>query len=538
MPTKEKLNKKNYQITAIFVVIIALQVVFLIQSCKWSSFGGDEVFSYGLANNTDSHLFMDQNWIEDKSNETGWITAKDIKDYLVVNEGETFDLSVVWDNQKKDVHPPFYYLLIHSLSSFFPETFSLAIGRGLNILIFVIFSIVLFQLSKMLFGKDIQALMPCILFGFSYATILLTSYIRMYLLLCLFCLLLTTIHVKFLKENRIDKKGLILLLGVVILGGLTHYYFFVFMGIQCGVFCLLVLLKKKKIATLFPYGGVIALGGTITICIFPNMIKHIFFGYRGKEIQENLLGGKLDSFNLYFNIIMDKVFNEKEIIMFFFVAVGAVLCFLLYFKHNKQKEIETPDKDYSWRFIMISFIGYFFCISYISVIKLWTYISPAYVLAMLLFIKVLLWEYEKLPKILYNMVIGLIIFVFIGALAKDYIKPNLESLESSQLQVKLLNENAGRDCLFVYQNWDNLFNNKVIELLQCDEILPISAEETDSLDIQKILEGRNTKDSLIVFLNKGDKEISLLQSIDTQTNYVSENLFETGNFMVYLLGEE
>lgn len=59
-------------------------------------------------------------------------------DYLEVNDDEVWDLTPVYENQKNDVHPPLYYLLLRLSSSLSINHFSKWTGLLLNMIIFVI----------------------------------------------------------------------------------------------------------------------------------------------------------------------------------------------------------------------------------------------------------------------------------------------------------------------------------------------------------------------------------------------------------------
>ena len=76
----------------------------------------DEIFSYGLANQQ-THLSFEEGKYESP--------IKLFKNYLTLNKNSRFNYTRVWENQAKNIHPPFYYFLFHSICSFFPGKFSL-----------------------------------------------------------------------------------------------------------------------------------------------------------------------------------------------------------------------------------------------------------------------------------------------------------------------------------------------------------------------------------------------------------------------------
>ncbi|MEI3525679.1 MAG: hypothetical protein V8Q27_05755 [Eubacteriales bacterium] len=50
-----------------------------------------------------------------------------------VTEGHAFDYAIPYRNEEADVHPPFYYFLMHTLSSLVPGKLSIPAGVGLNL---------------------------------------------------------------------------------------------------------------------------------------------------------------------------------------------------------------------------------------------------------------------------------------------------------------------------------------------------------------------------------------------------------------------
>lgn len=76
----------------------------------------DEVWLYGLANSKNyAHLFMQEGWDAD------WIEPSYFENYIEVQPGEEFSYGAVFRNQTEDNHPPLFYLVLHTVSSFFPN---------------------------------------------------------------------------------------------------------------------------------------------------------------------------------------------------------------------------------------------------------------------------------------------------------------------------------------------------------------------------------------------------------------------------------
>ena len=89
----------------------------------------DEAYSLGLAS-------YDKVEIQDNLDfYNTWHNKEYYEDYLSVQEDEIGEYKQVYENQKNDVHPPFYYLLLKIVSNFSINKFSKWPGLILNIII-------------------------------------------------------------------------------------------------------------------------------------------------------------------------------------------------------------------------------------------------------------------------------------------------------------------------------------------------------------------------------------------------------------------
>ena len=155
---KEKILKiigKKYFIHIALSLIILLQLVNITNIIvnKKIAFHSDEIFSYGLANSF-YEPYLETDSVRDRigeghlNNIGHWISSDIIRKYVTVQKGEQFRYDSVWYNQSKDRHPPFYYSVIHTISSFFPDVFSYVFGFAVNFVCFVITQIFLYRLSR------------------------------------------------------------------------------------------------------------------------------------------------------------------------------------------------------------------------------------------------------------------------------------------------------------------------------------------------------------------------------------------------------
>lgn len=125
----------------IFLTILSIQVLVVTYFAlgKQSLFL-DETFSYNLANG----LFFPsaKEFFNTKLTQEFWVNA------FAVSPSEVWDFTNVWANQARDVHPPFYYALLHIICGLFPGKFSIMMGISLNLIFFSLAQVVLYAISR------------------------------------------------------------------------------------------------------------------------------------------------------------------------------------------------------------------------------------------------------------------------------------------------------------------------------------------------------------------------------------------------------
>ena len=120
MKENQMLRNKMARGRVILLFIIIAQLL----ACIWigqrkKGFFCDEIYSYGLAN-SENYSFLDYNSSKEYGvNSFGWVDADYFKNYVEADDG--FSLSAPIKNQINDVHPPFYYILLHAVCSAFSQ---------------------------------------------------------------------------------------------------------------------------------------------------------------------------------------------------------------------------------------------------------------------------------------------------------------------------------------------------------------------------------------------------------------------------------
>lgn len=186
-----KESKKQKTKLAILITILCLIMLFFIGQKE--GFHCDEIFSYGSSNcayegvfysyreKTPMHMFLEEkifqdgniidwakrfkhyfientqekdNYIYQKmiSEEMIWRTREDAKDYLEAKDNR-FNYASVYYNQLQDVHPPLFYMLVHTVSSIFNNTFSKYIIFAISLPFFIGTCILIWKLLNLIRKK-------------------------------------------------------------------------------------------------------------------------------------------------------------------------------------------------------------------------------------------------------------------------------------------------------------------------------------------------------------------------------------------------
>lgn len=338
---KEKIMN-NKLIIIILTIIIVLQVVARIYlGEKKEYFHMDEMYSYGLMNYNKLNIADNDDFYDT------WHNKQYYKDYLEVNSDEVWNLKPVYENQKNDVHPPLFYLLLRIASTFTVDNFTKWSGIWLNIIISIASTILTFLIVNKLCKNKYIALITSVFSTFTIIGLSATMYIRMYELANFNILLLVYTLLKLLEKVELKFKDCIPVIIALLLGGLTHYYFFIFAFVIYMMYAIKCV-KEKKFKNLGIFTGAMVVAAVIFLLIFPFAINHVLFSYRGlsgggevkytekikefRKILKESMGGEylknilIVSIILYIiNLIRKRKFEESKILWIFLPTIAYFL---------------------------------------------------------------------------------------------------------------------------------------------------------------------------------------------------------------------
>lgn len=547
MLKENHIRMRNQHILLIIIVMLQIILCIFLGSKRQYLFT-DEVMSYGLAN-CESYAFL--NIDRNPTLTEKWVDNRFFLDYMKYDANVDFSFYAAIENQKQDVHPPLYYCFLHIVNFFFQNSnYSVWPGLFFNMIILVFLDLVLYAIARYLFEDTCfasLAVLPVILWGFSAAGLSNVLFIRMYLLSTLEILLFTAIHININKNRNFKWKSWIALAVSVCIGGLTHYYFYIFAA-AFGLCEFLYYFFQKRGKEMFLYGSSLIFGVCLALLLFPETFLHLF-GYRGSYAAKNVVGYAAEKFALYREWVNKAFFGNTAqfflILLLFLVFVKVVQAFFVKIKIKSGQGsvffIELEKLNFDKKTFKISFdekmIWIFSCLiailayMYVAVqgSELWSlrYLYPIFpllaVFVIFIFLKIIGSSSNSI-KLLVVIAVLVLCGMSVKAYGIDWMYPDyIENNCRAQTQ-----ELAGKDALIVCRDrgWINVY--QAIDLyLEMDETRCILLEEIEN--IESILGERNSFDDVLICFAADsafheEEKTEILDKILSLTGYRSYDL--------------
>lgn len=498
-----KIKEKRWFVTGCLILICLIQLAVLGYFGKQKTFlMCDELFTYTSSNNAEIQAFdMPLNEWLDKD----WYLSQG-----AVTEGHTFDYSIPYRNQEADVHPPLYYMMIHTLSSFVSGEISFDIGVGLNIAFMLGCTLLLYLLAKEIFKSKGISLAVAGLFGLTYGACNMILFIRMYTVVACLILAHTYVYLRFMEEKAVTWKTYVLLGLTLVLGVLTHYYF-ILLAFFLAAWYFVKFWAQKRFREECYFHVLIEISALICLALFPAMWNHIFNDYRGEGARENLvqLSGFGANLKSMFNFLNEQLFGGW---LWWLVAAAAVLLVICLIK-NKAFPWKELQKLYP---VLFMTAGYFMLVTKIAPYITDRYLMPIYPFVYLMVVGGFCWLLGKLIRP--EAAIALCGAVFLGLSAGSFSKgtPGYAGADFQQ-HLDLAKEYSDTYCVYIDREYDWWEYYHSIQLLkEYKSFFCISyAAITD--DIQTGMEALGGEKEVIVYV--GDSELN-----EEITAYIQETV--------------
>lgn len=195
------MNKKFFNIHSFFtfiLIVIMCGIIFSYQSKKMG-FHEDEIYS--LCSSINSYDGVMSAYGENNIPE--WKTKDDVQNYITLAKDNYLNLKSIYNNQKMDNHPPFFYTLVHFSSILFSGEFNKYTIFAVNLIVFVLSCFVIKKILNLL-NQENLTIPTLIFYGLSMGTISMVIFQRMYMLLTFFILLYFYFSIKIIYYLQIE----------------------------------------------------------------------------------------------------------------------------------------------------------------------------------------------------------------------------------------------------------------------------------------------------------------------------------------------
>lgn len=556
----------------LFIVILLLQIaVRVFVGYRKEYFHMDEAYSYGLMNYNKIEIANNPDFYDT------WHSKDYYKDYFEIENDEVSNFKPVYENQKNDVHPPLFYLLLRIASLFTVENFSKWSGLILNMIIYAFSSVFIFLIAKKLFKNNKKALLTLLFAGLCLGALDMSAYIRMYELANLFVLISTYIHMNLYEKKKLEFKDLITVLIVTILSSLTHYYTLIYIGVLFIIF-VMKYIKNKEYKNLIKYIATFVIAAGISLAIFPYSLNHIFNGYRGVGATGSFIDFKAlgKDIIIYLGILGKNLFGKIEIaISIISLLVILTICSIIRQKSKNHKNninintnMNTKTKtntnidsvDFSVKvnklikLILFPMIVYFVLVAKITPYKELRYMMPIISVTMIFIIYITNFVLEKLAEncsrdshtninhkkrnsINPNTVssIALVLIFTFTTISPIFTGKHLD------FTFKRMNNVAERvekisdvPALYVFNENNNRFLDDIYLFTKIDNSYIMRLKNANEENIKKVFDGKDIENGILLICNEGYDREAIIKEVKEALGLKNEELIQNLNAGVIL----
>lgn len=555
-----KKTGKERRLFWLFGILLVLQVIAALCFCmKKTGFHYDEYYSYYSSNVTMGLVPTDREWKP----------GSEIYNEFAVLPGEQFDFGTVVRMQTYDVHPPFYYLLLHGVCSLTPGIFSKWSGLALNLFFFIGSWMLLALLAWRMAGagreegeqeeaadrrfRQLAVLGIILLFGFNPAVYSGIMLVRMYMLLGFWVLAATWLHVRSLQERKRGWRFFVPLAAVVYLGFLTHYYFAVYLFFLAAAMEFYLLFEKAEHKTwgqkwkdCILYAAVVIGSLVAAVLSYPACLGHIFRGYRGTEAMGAFFdpGNTWGRLNFFVGLLNEYAFGGLLFVLILVLAVLAITAWALQrlkrsalqsesgIRGQKPSEISKPSADAAkeqavgfWERYRILWIpaaaslGYFAVVTKTALLtaeEANRYQIPIYGMLLLLAVILFLMLVRKAGgkkcfarKGICGAVLAFLIFLTCGQIYGLLDGKVLFLYEEDAENIAFARQNADEPIIYFYNPalmW--MIWDDSLELMQYDQMYFVNLADTSALEAEWLAQ----EDRVLVYAARTDTSAAALET--------------------------
>lgn len=390
----EKVEQSKYWKIIFWLVIILQVITMLYWGNRKGGFYWDEFFTldnahYSSASTPDRVKLYDAEFMEyDK-----WFDITELKATLTVTrENSLLKDSFMYNIKKFWTGRAYRDVVLHYVEAvFFPGEINKWSAISINIVLFLINQLVLYQLIKEVTGRKIIALFSITMYGFSGMAISMTIFIRFYMWITTFFTIFVYCHLRIWKEDKLWKNlGYICLLGAALLLCFKEQPVVIFCAAGFVLYFSFILLGSKQYKKFLQYVFLIGGAGIIYMVFFTSYIEEIVKALQGADTGNSATVHYLSRITsltpeifiercrIFIQMIYRYLFGHSIV----FVVVVVLLCGSVIYgylkRRNNQEKEECTIPLFIWSIVgaIVTFSLVSICISLTDSIRYNSFMFP------------------------------------------------------------------------------------------------------------------------------------------------------------------
>lgn len=503
----------------IVLIIVIQTVVYIVAGLGKNYMHMDEAYSYGSANYNKLEILDEENF------NNRWHPAEYYRAYLVTDWYERWDFEPVYTNQRDDVHPPLFHLLLRLMMELTPGEFTFWTGVVLNIVIFAVNTVFLYLVIERLLAKDsedklrlVKTAVLTLAASVTLAAVSTVIYIRMYALLTMWVTITAYLHLRLMEAKKVEPK-LLVGIGLVALAGVLTQYYYLFFLVPVFIVMTVRYFRAKDWKKMRAYVITLVVAAATTLLIWPWSIKHLFFGYRGQGAISNLLNfGQLgEQLALFAGLVT--LYDFHYMLPVILIAMFVLAIWGL--RRGKKLQIERREGE-AYRLLLWPTLFFFVIVAVAS-----PYISLRYVEAIcpLLFV-VVMWGLYKMIGIACdqrwrNRIMAVVLAVVAVLPMPLRLEPDVEYSKWATA-TEFIEEKKDVPLLYIYDIGNNRFLDDILLFTIADWSYIMSERDYTAEDFRQVLETRDLKDGLVIIANYGYGNQEYLDTVKEVTGLTEQ----------------
>lgn len=511
---------KKWEVFALILIIVIESLIFIPSALNKIYIHIDEAEAFGHASHNTPLISDNKDFFDT------WHNKEYYDEYLSLNDGENSIIDV-YKNQMETIDPPLYYMLLRVSMNITKGEFSILPGVIINMIAYIGITILLYLIVRRLFVNEkysrvkslIVTFMSCVTLA-SLSNVIFTG---TYSLLTLEVIAIAYIHIRLLEKKKATFSLLLPLFIVICLSLLTSYYSLLFIIPLYIIYIMrYVSAKDKKSRRL--YNITVLSSALLSVVLFPFAIINIIFGDLGGEIigtlgiQTSLIRTFID----YIQKLDHFGFNNMLIV----IGIAALVCIIVKMRkpavENENTDTEAiAERKMLIKTLLIPSIAYFICV---IIVSSWTelrYIAPVCAILFVLTIYGIYKLFINAFNIKVSCIAMAVLFVAMAVypfISHSY--PECTYRDKAELLEKV-EDDYNIPAIYILNTEDNRFLDDILLFTRIDESYVVGDYDvlSDNVNFASVLENKDTKDGILVFINKGQATKHILDNMLTYTDF-------------------